>query len=232
VISVANRDYHHLSQFEIARGKRYPDQTVLAQSAKASFRLAANQAQLASCGTVGSMETRSVWTFANRTLLVLGVLAFGLVIFGYAPRAGNALVAREATAQGIVTAQRTARFYGYYYDYLFSVNGQSFTGRDSQPQNDFEIGNQVVVYYDSQNPKRNALTDFAEFRWDGPTPYGLLIFGVFFLFLAGAGTLTGEALARGGVVYRTEEPKEFWWVIAIECLGGVGLIGYFLYLTT
>jgi hypothetical protein len=60
----------------------------------------------------------------------------------------------------------------------------------------------------------------------------LLIFGVFFLFLAGAGTLTGEALARGGVVYRTEEPKEFWWLIAIECLGGVGLIVYFLYLTT
>ena len=178
------------------------------------------------------MQTRSVWTFASRILLILGVLALGLIIFAYARRADSARVAREGTAPGIVTAQRMARFYGHYYDYVFSVDGQPFMGRDSQSKNDYEIGNPVVVYYDSQNPRKNALTDFAEFRWDGPTPYGLLISGVFFLLLAGAATLTGEALARGGVVYRTEEPKEFWWVIAIECLGGVGLIGYFLYLTT
>ena len=61
-------------------------------------------------------------------------------------------------------------------------------------------------------------------------PYGLLWFGIFFLFLAVGGTLTGEAWARfGRVVCRAKEPKEFWWLIAMQYLGGVGLIGYFLY---
>jgi hypothetical protein len=61
-------------------------------------------------------------------------------------------------------------------------------------------------------------------------PYGLLIFGVFLLFLAVRGTCTGEAWAYlGQVVYRDEEPKKFWWLIATHCLVGLGLIGDFLY---
>jgi hypothetical protein len=61
-------------------------------------------------------------------------------------------------------------------------------------------------------------------------PYGLLAFGVFSLLMALAGTCTGEAWARFGQrVYRAKEPKEFWWLIAMEYLAGVGLIGYFLY---
>ena len=61
-------------------------------------------------------------------------------------------------------------------------------------------------------------------------PYGLLIFGVFLLFLAVNGTCTGEAWGRiGQVVYRDEKPKEFWWLVASQYLGGLGLIGYFLY---
>jgi hypothetical protein len=178
------------------------------------------------------MEPSSVWTLANRTLLVVGLLAFGLVMVVFTGNADSALVAREGTSQGIITAQQTARFYGYEYGYVFSVNGQWFTGWDRQSKIDLEIGSQVLVYYDSQNPNKNALTDFAEFRWDGPTPYGLLIFGVFSLVLAVVGTCTGETLARfEGVIYRADDPKEFWWLIAIYYLGAVGLIGYFLYLT-
>jgi hypothetical protein len=79
---------------------------------------------------------------------------------------------------------------------------------------------QVLVYYDSQNPNENALTDFAEMSrnpftslahwWDDQKSHGWLIGGAFFLFLAVVGTLTGEALARGGMVYCDEEPKTFW----------------------
>jgi hypothetical protein len=61
-------------------------------------------------------------------------------------------------------------------------------------------------------------------------PYGLLMCGVFLLFLAVGGTLTGETLASyGQVVNRAEDPKEFWWTVAIYFLGGVCFIGYFLY---
>ena len=61
-------------------------------------------------------------------------------------------------------------------------------------------------------------------------PYVLLIFGAFSLFLAVAGTCTGEAWARfGQVVYRAKEPKQFWRLVAMYYLGGVCFIGYFLY---
>jgi hypothetical protein len=58
----------------------------------------------------------------------------------------------------------------------------------------------------------------------------LLLFGIFSLLLAVVGTCTGEALAEfGRVVHRKKEPKQFWQLIAIYYLGGVCLIGYFLY---
>ena len=67
-------------------------------------------------------------------------------------------------------------------------------------------------------------------RHAGSPMYGLLLFGVFSLFVAVAGTCTGQAWARfGRVVYRAKEPKQFWRLVAIYYLGGVGFIGYFLY---
>jgi hypothetical protein len=40
-------------------------------------------------------------------------------------------------------------------------------------------------------------------------PYGLLMFGLFSLSLAVAGTLTGEAFGRVAMIYRAEKPKQF-----------------------
>jgi hypothetical protein len=60
--------------------------------------------------------------------------------------------------------------------------------------------------------------------------YGLLLFGVFSLFLAVVGTCTGETWARfGRVIRRDKEPKEFWEDVAACYLIGVCFIGYFLY---
>jgi hypothetical protein len=123
------------------------------------------------------------------------------------------------------------------YGYAFSVNGQWFKGRESSLKNDREFGMQVLVYYDPQNPNENALSDFAEMSrnpftslghwWDDQKPHGLLIGGGFFLFLAVVGASTGEFLGRGGRVYRDEEPKKFWWLIALECVCGVFLMGLY-----
>src|SRR5882672_2245698 len=107
-----------------------------------------SQAQSTNCGTVGLMEPRSVWKLDRRIWLGLGVLALSLVMFVYTSRADGAIAAREGTAEGIVTAQETARF-GYRYNYVFSANGQRFTGWDSSSKNDLGIGMQVFVYYDS-----------------------------------------------------------------------------------
>jgi hypothetical protein len=59
-----------------------------------------------------------------------------------------------------------------------------------------------------------------------PSPaYGLLIFGAFLILLAVIGTCTGELWARFGiVVYRDENPKEFWRSVATCYLLGIFLI--------
>ncbi len=60
--------------------------------------------------------------------------------------------------------------------------------------------------------------------------YGLLIFGGFLLLLAVNGTCTGEAWGHFDQrVRRDEEPKQFWWLVTSQYLGGLGLIGYFLF---
>ena len=62
------------------------------------------------------------------------------------------------------------------------------------------------------------------------TPYGLLMFGIFWLVLAVNGTCTAEAWARfGRIVYRAKEPKQFRQLVAAQYLGGVFFIGYYLY---
>jgi hypothetical protein len=64
----------------------------------------------------------------------------------------------------------------------------------------------------------------------GLGPKGLLIFGIFSLGLALGGILTGVSLVRfGRVIYRSEEPKQFWESIVLYFLGGVLLLGAYLF---
>lgn len=61
-------------------------------------------------------------------------------------------------------------------------------------------------------------------------PYVLLILGFLLIFAAAFFAYTGKASLRfHDWVYRAKEPKWFWWQVALYFLGGVGLIGYFLY---
>jgi hypothetical protein len=60
--------------------------------------------------------------------------------------------------------------------------------------------------------------------------YTPLIFGVFFLFLGVAATVTGESWSRfGRVISRAKNPKEFWRDVAVSYAGGVVLIAFFVY---
>jgi hypothetical protein len=59
----------------------------------------------------------------------------------------------------------------------------------------------------------------------------LLLIGIFLLFMAVAFTLTGESLEpRGGrMASRAEEPKRFWWDVALCFLSGIFFIAlYFI----
>lgn len=60
--------------------------------------------------------------------------------------------------------------------------------------------------------------------------YGLLIFGIWPLVLAVNATCTGEAWARfGRVVHRTQKPDQFWGLVAIQYLAGIGFVGYVMF---
>ena len=61
-------------------------------------------------------------------------------------------------------------------------------------------------------------------------PYIRLIIGVFLTGLGIASVSSGETLGRfGRTASRVEEPKKFWGLVAVDFLGGVLCIGYFLY---
>jgi hypothetical protein len=59
----------------------------------------------------------------------------------------------------------------------------------------------------------------------------LLIGGAFLLLLGLVSTFTGKASSRFSWVYRAESPKTFWWIVAVYYLGGIFLVGRFLFQT-
>jgi hypothetical protein len=71
--------------------------------------------------------------------------------------------------------------------------------------------------------------------WNSPirSPFLFLVLGIISFSAAVVWTCTGKAWMRfHGWVYRAQEPKRFWWEVAIDCLTGVVFIGIFLYLVT
>lgn len=64
------------------------------------------------------------------------------------------------------------------YGYIFSVDGRSYTGWESPRKDELEIGKQVVVYYDPNDPAKNALTDFGELSIEKFGPIPTLMFGI------------------------------------------------------
>lgn len=66
--------------------------------------------------------------------------------------------------------------------------------------------------------------------WFIQRPYIIFTFGAALLFAGLVWTYTGKVLDRfHGWVYRADDPKRFWWQVAMYYLGGVGMILFFLY---
>jgi hypothetical protein len=56
-----------------------------------------------------------------------------------------------------------------------------------------------------------------------------LILGVIFLSLAVLSTFTGKTYSgRGGWAYRSKEPAQFWWAVAVLYISSVLFIGRYL----
>ncbi len=61
------------------------------------------------------------------------------------------------------------------------------------------------------------------------SPYYFLVFGVIFFLAAVVSTCTGKTYGRYGIGgSRAENPREFWWTVAVYYTAAVCFIGYFL----
>jgi hypothetical protein len=57
----------------------------------------------------------------------------------------------------------------------------------------------------------------------------VLLFGAFLVLLAVVATCTGDVWAgHGSTVCRNEDPKEFWSVVTVYYVAGLGIIAYYV----
>jgi hypothetical protein len=88
----------------------------------------------------------------------------------------RAVAEREQTVLGTITAHEPTHHNRY--GYKFSVHGKSYTGWESPRKEEPHLGQRVTVYYDPNDPARNALSDFNDLKVESLGPLPLLLFGV------------------------------------------------------
>ena len=109
-------------------------------------------------------------------LLIVLPWAIGLVLIIGEWRTDVQVAKRQQTTSGTVTTHEPANHNQYVYK--FEVSGTSYTGRQSPKGDELSLGKQVVVFYDPQNPSKNALSDFHDVSTSALGPVPMLCFGI------------------------------------------------------
>ena len=90
------------------------------------------------------------------------VLVFCVLFFGYRAGVEGKTASRQRTSFGIIgECERHGRGNDNYCHYTFPVDDEQHVGVD-RAESEASFGQTVVVYYDSQDPRVNALEDFSE----------------------------------------------------------------------
>ncbi len=105
-----------------------------------------------------SRRTYMDWTSWRSLAITFPAMVLLLVVLPKAVRETFAAT-RQQVSEAIVTSYERANHNTC--RYVFSVKGLHYDGVDSAPRLDLNVGDRVVVYFDSQNPKTNALSDFS-----------------------------------------------------------------------
>lgn len=122
-------------------------------------------------------RTRTAWNHPSWwNLLVALPWAIGLVLMVHESRTDSQIAGRQQTAPGFVTAYEPTN--RNQYGYKFDVGGKTYTGLQSPQHNELALGKEVVVYYDPQDPSRNALTDFHDLSSASLGPIPFLVLGI------------------------------------------------------
>jgi hypothetical protein len=128
---------------------------------------------------IDEMEARISRTW-NRpswwNLLVVLPWVLGSAFLIHESRTESQIAGRQQSSSGIVTAHEPANHNRF--GYKFEVSGKKYTGWQSPGSDELAIGKQVIVFYDPQNPSRNALRDFHDLSISSLGPVPLLFFGI------------------------------------------------------
>jgi hypothetical protein len=100
-----------------------------------------------------------------------------LVLFDlYGFRTDQITAAREQTTSGQIISHDAPNHNRF--GYQFGVNGKVYTGWASPSADEYQIGQKVLVYYDSLDPHKSALDDFAETGDRIVGPVSFCLFGI------------------------------------------------------
>ena len=111
------------------------------------------------------------WSPPSWSNLVITIpWVIGLVWFLYSGNVDRRIATREKTTQGTIRVHDAPNHNRYGYDY--SVDGAGLHGWQI-PDNDYQIGQMVRVYYDPLDPSTSSLYDFTvnADRAIGPTAF-------------------------------------------------------------
>jgi hypothetical protein len=130
-------------------------------------------------GTLGS-DYPSWWTMLRTFPFVIG-----LMFFLFSPRPYQKAAHRQQTAVGIVKTHDPGNHNQYGYE--FSVGGKAYSGSQIPGNNGYQIGQEVLVYFDPLDPRLNSLTNFSDAteNLSGPIifcAFGLVGFALFIFF--------------------------------------------------
>jgi hypothetical protein len=113
-----------------------------------------------------SMWSRNKWIQSFVSFLGLTVLSAGYAISNYYHAKGDAEIApREQSAMGVITAKIGGRESSVYFrfpygsDHIFPYHELYYDDSESGG-NGFNVGQQVRVYFDPNNPWKGSLSDF------------------------------------------------------------------------
>jgi hypothetical protein len=116
------------------------------------------------------------WTHPTwwNMLVTLPWLAL-LIFLVYQAESNRQIASRERTTQAEITAHEASNHNQF--RYVFSIDGRNYSGLDRARGAEPQIGDRVIVHYDSKDPAANALTDFKTVSLEnlGPVP-ALLVF--------------------------------------------------------
>jgi hypothetical protein len=131
-------------------------------------------------------------------LLIVLPWVVGAVFLLYGFREDQRVAARERITQGVIDANEPSNHDRF--EYRFSIDGKRYTGWEIPSRTEYQIGQQVVVFYDPLDPNKSALVDFAEAGDRIVGPVSFCAFGVtavvLLIFIRRRATRPNAALPR------------------------------------